>query len=90
MNMTSRPRKRRMGLVITCKNKHKIDWDSRQFLEIEKDWRRRKIKEALYIDSINPQEEMNPSKLMNPEKGTEISDCGNNSTHTEGKGEALV
>ena len=25
-------------------NKHKIDWDSRQFLEIEKDWRRRKKK----------------------------------------------
>ena len=52
-----------------------IDWNNRNFLEIDNDWRRRKIKEALYIDSINRQMEINPRKLMNPEKGTDISDC---------------
>ena len=52
--------------------KHLIDWDGRTFLEVEKDWRRRRIKEALYIDSINPQEDIDPNKLMNPEKGTSI------------------
>ena len=39
---------------------------------VEKDWRRRKYREALCIDSNNPQEEINPRKLMNPEKGTYI------------------
>ena len=52
-----------------------IDLDNRKFLEIEKDWRRRKINEALYSDSINPQEVINTRKLTNPEKGTELSDC---------------
>ena len=61
--------------------KHFIDWKNRNFLEIDKDWRRKQIsiniKEALYIDSINPQIsiEINLRKLMNPEKGTDISDC---------------
>ena len=65
-----------MGLVIMRENKkHLIDWNNRNFLEIDNDWRRRKIKEALYIDSINPQMDINPQKLMNQEKGTDISDC---------------
>ena len=55
--------------------KHIIDWNNRNFLEIDNDWRRRKIKEALYIDSFNPQMEINPRKLMKPEKGKDIFDC---------------
>ena len=27
---------------------HLVDWNNRTFLEIDKDWRSRKIKEALY------------------------------------------
>ena len=80
--MTSKPRKRRTGLVIIYiyihvreNKKHIFDWNNRNFLEIDNSWRRRKIKEALYIDSINPHMEINLRKLMNPEKGTDISDC---------------
>jgi len=57
------------------KSKHKINWSNKTFLEIEKDWGRRRIKEALYINSINPSYEIDPTKLMNPEKGTEIAAC---------------
>ena len=37
-------------------------------------WRRRKIKEALFIDCLNPQKEVTNS-IMNLEKGLEISEC---------------
>jgi len=57
------------------KSKHKVIWSNRTFLEIEKDWGRRRIKEALFINSINPSAEIDPTKLMNPEKGTEIAAC---------------
>ena len=49
------------------KTKHKINWDNRTFLEVEKDWEHRRIKEYLYINSINPSYEIDPQKLMNPE-----------------------
>ena len=35
------------------KTKHEIDWENTIFLDSETHWRRRKIKEALYIDSLN-------------------------------------
>ena len=58
-------------------SKHKINWSNKTFLEIEKDWGhvQRRIKEALYINSINPLSEIDPTKLMNPGKGTEIAAC---------------
>ena len=61
--------------MIVREKKHLIDWDNRNFPKINEDWSRRKIKEALYIDSINPQILIDLQKLMNSEKGTDISGC---------------
>ena len=55
--------------------KYTIDWDNQIFLDFESHWRKRKIKEALFIDSINPGKDILPNKLMNIEKGIEISSC---------------
>ena len=57
------------------KSKHKVIWSNRTFLEVEKDWGSRRIKEALSINSINPSSEIDLTKLMNPEKETESASC---------------
>ena len=54
---------------------HEIDWENRVFLDFESHWRRRKIKEALFIDCLNPNTNITPNGLMNLEKGIEISSC---------------
>ena len=41
------------------------------YLDREEDWKKRKINEALYINS------MDPKTLMNLEKGFEINQCWN-------------
>jgi len=74
-DIKTKKKKNGIGDHMRDNKKHLVDWDDRTFLEVEKDWRRRRIKEALYIDSINPQEDIDPNKLMNPEKGTEVSKC---------------
>ena len=52
------------------KNKgHTIDWDQAVFLDKEKHWRGRKVKEALFINAQNPTKEINREKAMNLEKG---------------------
>jgi len=51
-------------------NNHSIEWEA-SYLDREEDWKKRKIKEALYINS------MDPKKLMNLEKGFEINQCWN-------------
>ena len=56
------------------KTKHQIDWENTIFLDSETNWRRRKIKEALYIDSLNPGKQIS-NKIMNLEKGFDISGC---------------
>jgi len=56
------------------KTKHQIDWENTIFLDSETHWRRRKIKEALYIDSLNPGKQIS-NKIMNLEKGFDISGC---------------
>ena len=53
---------------------HEIDWENQKFLISELDWRRRKIKEALFINGLNPQNQISDS-IMNLEKGLEISAC---------------
>ena len=59
----------------TCdKNKHQIDWENTIFLDSETHWRQRKIKEALYIDSLNPGKQIS-NNIMNLEKGFDISGC---------------
>jgi len=50
-------------------NSHSIKWQEVSYLEREEDWKKRKIKEALYINAMNPKE------LMNLEKGFEINQC---------------
>ena len=51
---------------------HKIDWDKVLFLDYEKNWKRRKIKEAIYINVINPTNTMNKKDILNLEKGYEL------------------
>ena len=65
------------GIVQHIHNnkKHTIHWDNQKFLDFESHWRKRKIKEALFIDSMNPGSDILPNKLMNLEKGIEISSC---------------
>ena len=48
---------------------HKIHWDKVVFLDFEKNWRRRKIKEAVYINATNPTNELDRKRAMNLEKG---------------------
>ena len=64
-------------LHSTCSRpkKHTIDWKNRVFLDFEPHWRKRKIKEALFIDCLNPGVTMMPHTLMNLEKGIEIASC---------------
>ena len=51
-----------------------IDWENRKFLDSESHWRSRKIKEALFINCLNPQKEVT-GNIMNLEKGLKIADC---------------
>ena len=48
---------------------HEIDWGKCVFLDKEKNWRRRKIKEAIYINAINPTESMVHQEISNLQKG---------------------
>ena len=40
-------------------NDHYIQWQEVFYLEHEKDWKKRKIKEALYINAMDSKEIMN-------------------------------
>ena len=51
---------------------HKINWEKITFLDKEDNWKGRKIKEALYINTLNPSVTMHPSRVMNLEKGFEL------------------
>ena len=53
---------------------HEIDWENRKFLDSESHWRRRKIKEAIFIDCLNPQKQISDN-IMNLEKGLDIAAC---------------
>ena len=50
---------------------HYIQWQQISYLEHEEDWKKRKIKEALYINAMDSKES------MNLEKGFEINPCWN-------------
>ena len=50
---------------------HSIQWQEVSYLENEEDWKKRKIKEALYINAMDSKE------IMNLEKGFEINPCWN-------------
>ena len=50
---------------------HYIQWQEVSYLEHEEDWKKRKIKEALFINAMDSKE------IMNLEKGFEINPCWN-------------
>ena len=55
--------------ALLRKNKeHAINWDGAVFLERERNWRGRKIKEALFINAQNPAKEVHHKKILNLEK----------------------
>ena len=74
-DIKTQKKKNGMGDHMSKNKKHTINWNNRTFLEVEKNWKLRRIKESLYINSLNPSNEIDASKLMNPEKGMEIADC---------------
>ena len=47
---------------------HKIECENVVFLDHEKHWKRRKIKEAIYINAINPTKAEDKKAIMNLEK----------------------
>ena len=51
---------------------HKPDWSKTVFVEREKHWRARKIKEAVLINAINPTKDVRNGGVMNLEKGYEM------------------
>ena len=51
---------------------HKIDWESAVFVDYEKNWKRRKIKEAIYINAINPTKAIRKKGILNLEKGYDL------------------
>ena len=53
---------------------HKVNWDKVNFLDKEINWKGRKIKESIYINSLNSTMKIDSSasKLMNLEKGFDL------------------
>ena len=41
---------------------HKINWEKITFLDKERNWKKTKIKEAVYIHALNPTVKMNSSR----------------------------
>ena len=62
------------GIYDYVKNNegHQIDWGKVAFLDNEKNWRGRKIKEAIYINAVVPTNLADGRKLMNLEKGYDL------------------
>ena len=58
--------------------KHKIGWDDAVFIDREPHFMRRKIKESIYINALDPSEKH--SKIMNLEKGMQQTLAGTNLT----------
>ena len=56
------------------KTKHQVDWENTILFDSKTHWRQRKIKEALYIDSLNPGKPRSNNN-MNLEKGCDIYRC---------------
>ena len=53
-------------------NGHEIEWGKCKYLDREKNWRRRKINEATFINAINPTESMVHQEILNLEKGNDF------------------
>ena len=59
--------------------KHKIAWEKVIFVDRDSHYMRRKIKESIYINALDPPER--PKKIMNLEKGVKIGSCWNEFNH---------
>jgi len=70
-----------MHVKQTLGRKHKskgincMDWDSAVFLDSDNHWKKRKIKESLYINAYDASNKL--KGLMNLEKGCKIDQCWN-------------
>lgn len=53
--------------------RHEIDWEACDFLDRESKYYGRKIKEALYINAFDPNDDL--EELMNIEKGANVNQC---------------
>ena len=51
---------------------HSVNWAKLKYLDKENNWKGRKIKEAIYINALNPSSKMDPKKVMNREKSFEL------------------
>ena len=62
------------GIYDHLKNNegHKVNWEKVKILDKEVNWKGRKIKESIYINSLNLTSKIDPSKLMNLEKGFDL------------------
>ena len=54
---------------------HIISWENIAFVDQESNWSRRKIKESIYINAMDPSQK--PTQIMNLEKGKEVNPCWN-------------
>jgi hypothetical protein len=60
---------------LKMNRRHKIEWEQHSILEKEKNWKKRRIKEALFINALNPQNGI--CNVMNIEKGMKIDNVWN-------------
>ena len=51
---------------------HELDWENASFIDSEKFWKGRKVKESLYISAQNPSKVVNAKVILNLEKGLEL------------------
>ena len=51
---------------------HELDWENASFIDIEKFWKGRKVKESLYISAQNPSKVVDAKVILNLEKGLEL------------------
>ena len=52
---------------------HRIDWESMRILHKESHWRRRKIGESIFIDVLNPMNQL--ENIMNLDRGRAMHSC---------------
>ena len=70
-----RKKNQKNGIFMHIKKNrgHKIDWNEPRYLDREPNWFRRKIKESIYINAMDPDDKLD--KIMNLEKGIQINPC---------------
>ena len=67
---------RKNGIAVhSWDEDHKIDWENSKIIDTERDFRKRLIKEVLYINADNPSQEI--THLMNIKKENDINPCWN-------------